>query len=154
MQKLDAITVNSPRECPLFPKRIRGTTKFNDVNMLRTLNAWIVAGFYENVELMRRLHAAEFSDFLQHNIIHAVLVLTENALCFYANLHGSKGLIVERLECFQHFSWYAANYRVGGNIMCNNGTGSNNNMIANSNTRQYGGIGTNPDIVADGDRLG
>ena len=53
----------------------------------RTLQARVVARLHKYVVLVLHIHLLELPDFLQHHIVHAVLVLAEYPLCFNADNH-------------------------------------------------------------------
>jgi hypothetical protein len=88
MQQLYAILLSCTRQCPLFPERVGGTMYLNDVDVGGILHTTVLARLDEDIVFVACLHLLQFFDFLQDDIVHAVLVLAEYALSLDTYLHG------------------------------------------------------------------
>jgi hypothetical protein len=87
VEQLYAIPLGSAWQCPLFPERVGGTAQLDDVYVGRVLHTTVFARLDEDVVLVTGLHLLQFLDFLQDDIVHAVLVLAENALGLDTDYH-------------------------------------------------------------------
>jgi hypothetical protein len=87
VEQFYAILLGSTGQCPLFPKRVGGTVQFYNVDVGGILYTTVLTRFDEDEELVVSLHLLQFLDFLQDDIVHAVLVLAENALGLDTDYH-------------------------------------------------------------------
>ena len=88
VQQVGADFAHGARQCDLLPERIGGATDLDDMEIRTLAEATVFSRAHEDVILVLGVELLQSPDGFERNEVHAVLVGTEDALCFDGYFHG------------------------------------------------------------------